>query len=1037
MKKLLAITLCLVMFLGVLPAMNLTGYAFTKFAITPYENSATGVSGFENWSGPNGMQTQLLICTEAFPQGIDHSIPWTITLYDTRTMDTQTFTRTPDSGSGHWLYRFELCTGEDAVVPELGVTYMVEARVTVNGTEYVGTADGFRVIQTPIIPDDSGDTPNPLPTERTEITLTPLFTAWENWENSPNRGNESAVTQLLVGIKDRQGKVMDIPLDLDWSLHIFPVGSQAGTTLHMAPATKALAYDGLYRFETCLGEGENKFVPEFGVNYEISISVNDQNGKNLYFSNLYSGFYCEIDPIVPGSTTPTLKTEKITLTPLFGAWENWENSPNKGEESAVTQLLVGITDKWGDAVDIPQDADWTVTIEDIFGLNEKNLKLAPATKALVYDGLYRFETVLGDGNDRFIPENSGIYYVKIVAETDTTRYVSDLTGGFICNIDPIIPDGGNLPKPPTADSTEMVLTPLFTAWENWENSPNRGDEDTVTQLLVGIKDTRGNVLDISQDLEWRLQIIDSWGKVTNITLAPATKSLVYDGLYRFETCLGEGKNQFIPRLYEDYIVSISVFEDGEEIYWSTPTAGFYCEIDPIVPGSNTDVNPLAISGEFVKTTYYGESFFCLKLKVEPYHSMALTPSWYDFTCTVTLRDTKGNTYTLTEDDYLYGSSTGEMHFFLLEGIEGIEKGMTYTVSFSYVDCTDELFESREDAKITCNIEPTVDTEEESGEIKIAPVGDGFTNMEVDGIENTFLLVRVTDAVGNDLKLSKGYLYELTISEDGYEEIVCLTPVDIQNGVCYFAPLLEDLYWYIPTKGMSYTITLTIYDTFGEILHESKPTSGFKCNVEPIIPSDFGADWVITPMDPVWSLDKDGNLLLTVKIEDMDGNLVPAPGATLSEWSAMLGRVDDEDFFELLLLEIVSAEDSIFVFKVETESLFGVGGFTPEKNVNYILSIMAYDEESEEMYESGDTEGFVCKTDLKKPSDGNNNDNENKNENENGSNMFDDLFEDDRNKKEDGKGVKTWLVVTIAVSSAVLATIIAVVICVIIMRKKKN
>ena len=32
--------------------------------------------------------------------------------------------------------------------------------------------------------------------------------------------------------------------------------------------------------------------------------------------------------------------------------------------------------------------------------------------------------------------------VKIEAKTDTTRYVSDLTGGFICNIDPIIPGSG-------------------------------------------------------------------------------------------------------------------------------------------------------------------------------------------------------------------------------------------------------------------------------------------------------------------------------------------------------------------------------------------------------------------------------------------------------------------------------------------------------------------------------------------------------------------------------------------------------------------
>ena len=86
MKKILAMTLCLVMLLGVLPAIALPGFAWNDFTITPYENPATGVSGFENRKGPNGMQTQLLIFTQQFPQGIDHSIPWTITLYDTRTV---------------------------------------------------------------------------------------------------------------------------------------------------------------------------------------------------------------------------------------------------------------------------------------------------------------------------------------------------------------------------------------------------------------------------------------------------------------------------------------------------------------------------------------------------------------------------------------------------------------------------------------------------------------------------------------------------------------------------------------------------------------------------------------------------------------------------------------------------------------------------------------------------------------------------------------------------------------------------------------
>lgn len=744
MKKIFAMTLCLVLLLGILPAMDLTGFALQEFSITPYQNYSTGVSGFENWKGPNGMQTQLLICTESFPSGINYDIPWTITLYDTRTMEAQSFTRTPDSGSGHWLYRFELCTGEEPVNIELGVTYMVEARFTWGGVEFVGRADGFRVIQSPIYPEDDDQTnDDPTPKESTEIFL----------------------------------------------------------------------------------------------------------------------------------------------TPLFGAWENWENSPNKGDEWAVTQLLVGIKDAHGNVVDIPEDADWTVTIEDMSGLITKTLKLAPATKALVYDGLYRFETVLGDGNDRFIPEESGIYYVKIEAKTDTTHYVSDLTGGFICNVDPVIPD----------------------------SVPN-------------------------------------------------------------------------------------------------------------------DVSPLAITGKFVNTTYYNLEFFCLQLKIVPYHEMALTPSWYNYTCTVTLTDTNGKTYTLTEDDLLY--QAGDYHYFLLETLDGIKKDMTYTVSFSSME-HGQWFESRDDIQVTCNIEPPVSTEEETSEIKISPVGDGWVNMEVDGKEVTRLLLKITDKNGNVKKLDLSYLYEFIISDGSLTHYIYLEPVYYDNGVYHFEPINDSIYdWYIPEKGGKQKITLSVYDIFGELLYESKETSGFVCNVDPIIPDDFGTDWVITPMDPVWSVDKDGNLILTVKVTYKDEN--PAENNDYLLWGMLLGIKDNDEYFEVFDLTVLSEKDGVFTFKVETE-----GTFIPEKNVNYVVSIMASDESLEEMHESAEAEGFITKTDLKKPEGTDDKDDEKENEKENekdDTDIFEGLFENETKKDS---GPETWVVIVIAAGTGALAAAIATLVTLLVSKKKNR
>ena len=78
----------------------------------------------------------------------------------------------------------------------------------------------------------------------------------------------------------------------------------------MNPATKALQYQ-LYRFETCLGEGENQFVPVKGTDYTVKIEVYE--GETLkYESDAVSGFTCPMDPIVPTPVNPPVDTGDAT-----------------------------------------------------------------------------------------------------------------------------------------------------------------------------------------------------------------------------------------------------------------------------------------------------------------------------------------------------------------------------------------------------------------------------------------------------------------------------------------------------------------------------------------------------------------------------------------------------------------------------------------------------------------------------------------------------------------------------------------------------
>ena len=93
----------------------------------------------------------------------------------------------------------------------------------------------------------------------------------------------------------------------------------------MAPATKALDYN-LYRFETCLGEGENQFVPVNGTDYTVQITVLGEDGAELYKSEAVSGFTCPMDPIVPETPVDppvtgdaTVMIAVLAVVALFGA----------------------------------------------------------------------------------------------------------------------------------------------------------------------------------------------------------------------------------------------------------------------------------------------------------------------------------------------------------------------------------------------------------------------------------------------------------------------------------------------------------------------------------------------------------------------------------------------------------------------------------------------------------------------------------------------------------------------------------------------
>ena len=289
---------------------------------------------------------------------------------------------------------------------------------------------------------------------------------------------------------------------------------------------------------------------------------------------------------------------KLAVAPSpFGQYENWP-----ANETAKTWFLVGgtskaITDKLtGEGKTLNMKVTVVDETEGKTYVIPKYFFDTPA-REIYSDGTFVRIAVCEYG---IIPDATHAYTVSLEfsdVATGKVKYAgTSAVGAFnkpsATFTEPIIPDP--IPHPQVPEATKIKIVGKFGNWENWVNSPNKGDAEAVTQLLVGITDEAGKKIDLAIDgtLTWKVTI--SAGDTSKtITLNPATKALDYD-LYRFETCLGEGENQFVPVKGTDYTVKIEVYEGETLKYESDAVSGFTCPMDPIVP---TPVNPPVDTGD--------------------------------------------------------------------------------------------------------------------------------------------------------------------------------------------------------------------------------------------------------------------------------------------------------------------------------------------------------------------------------------------------------------------------------------------------------
>ena len=284
---------------------------------------------------------------------------------------------------------------------------------------------------------------------------------YENWPADKTAktwflvgGTSKAITDKLTG----EGKTLNMKVtvvdETEGKTYVIP------KYFFDTPAREIYSDVTFVRIAVC----EYGIIPDATHAYTVSLEFSDvATGKVKYAGTSAVGAFNKpsatfTEPIIPNPIPHPQVPEatKIKIEGKYGDWENWGGSPNKGDQEAVTQLLVGITDEAGKKIDLAIDGTltWKVTISA--GDTSKTITLNPATKDLNYD-LYRFETCLATGDNQFVPVKGTDYTVKIeVYEGETLKYESDAVSGFTCPMDPIVPTPVN-PPVDTGDATALIV----------------------------------------------------------------------------------------------------------------------------------------------------------------------------------------------------------------------------------------------------------------------------------------------------------------------------------------------------------------------------------------------------------------------------------------------------------------------------------------------------------------------------------------------------------------------------------------------------
>ena len=250
-----------------------------ELTIAPYTYSPAGIAGFENWPATD-LQTNLLVKAPKAP-GDFRNNTWVLTINGE---EYEMTVASVGALGDNYIYRFQVCLADKPFIPVVGTEYTVSAEIFDGETLVATTTEsaGFIPHEEPIVPEPPVEPEGPV-----DIEINPYesgdIKGFENW---------SGQTQLLIRVDGNN--------TVDYSGYTWKItiaNGETAKTITLVPSSAQAPW--LYRFETCVAEGDNQFIPVNGTEYTVSVEILDEAGEVIAQSGRRNGFIPFQEPIVP------------------------------------------------------------------------------------------------------------------------------------------------------------------------------------------------------------------------------------------------------------------------------------------------------------------------------------------------------------------------------------------------------------------------------------------------------------------------------------------------------------------------------------------------------------------------------------------------------------------------------------------------------------------------------------------------------------------------------------------------------------------